>query len=209
MVADRSTITVMSPTDQSTRDRIIEAATRHMVRKGYHPTGMKDVLAEAAVPKGSFYHWFASKEDLGLTVLERYVHEYDAFIGSVLDDPTHKPLDRLRRFFAEGLRRFTEVGAVDGCLVGNFGQELADQDETFRVALSRALQGWTDQIARTLDEAVREGQLEPGLDTGELACFLLDAWEGALLRMKVDASVEPLRTFQRVTFDALLRRGRS
>lgn len=200
---DRSTISLVG-TDTSTPERIVAAATPHLFRKGFHPTGLKDVLADAGVPKGSFYHWFSSKEELGLTVLRRYVADYDAYLDRILGDADVPPVGRLRRFFADGVRRFRRLGAVDGCLVGNLGQELADQDETFRSALAGALAGWRDRIAAVLAEAREQGDLEPDLDPAEVADFLLNSWEGALLRMKVEASVEPLRTFERVVFDRLL-----
>lgn len=191
-------------TDTSTPERIVEAATRHLFRKGFHPTGLKDVLAEAGVPKGSFYHWFSSKEELGLAVLRRYVADYDAYLDGILGDAAVPPVERLRRFFADGVGRFRRVGAVDGCLVGNLAQELADQDETFRSALAAALAGWRDRIAAVLAQARDEGDVDPLLDPPEMADFLLNAWEGALLRMKVEASVAPLEAFERVVFDRVL-----
>lgn len=187
-----------------TRDRIVTAGRRHIFRKGFHPTGLAEVLSDAGVPKGSFYHWFSSKEDLGLSVLDDYVREYDAYLAELLGDDGTSPLARLRRFFDDGVRRFTELGAVDGCLVGNLGQELADQDESFRPRLAAALAGWRDQLAAVIAAAIEQGELGSSLDPVELADFVLDAWEGALLRMKIDASVEPLHNFRRAVFTTVL-----
>ncbi len=193
------------PTEPGTRDRIVDAGASHVIRKGYHPTGIKDVLADAGVPKGSFYHWFSSKEEFGLAVLDRYVREYDHYLDSVLGDPDRSPVDRLARFFDDGIARFEDIGAVDGCMVGNLSQELGDQDESFRQALEAALIGWRDRIAAVLTQAQAAGEVGEEIDPATTADFILDAWEGALLRMKVQASVEPLRTCKQLVLEQVLR----
>lgn len=191
---------------QETKSKLLDHGVRLMLERGYHKTGIQDVLAAAGMPKGSFYHHFKNKEDFGLQVVDRYADDGYAEIDRVLGGKQQPPLVRLQRLFegfrAEYERRFCR----DGCLLGNLGQETADINDTFRNRIKSHFDRWTARIALCLDEAVVSGDLSTDMDTNMLAGTLLDAYEGALLRMKVVKSTAPLQAFLDVYFKKTLTR---
>jgi len=189
---------------RTTKDAIIETGARLMLEKGYNNTGLQEVLKEARVPKGSFYHYFASKEDFGLAIVDRYARESEDFLAFHLDNRDLPPLDRLRAFFEAAARRHDEQACWGGCLLGNFGQELSDQNQDFRERVASALDDWRVRFAACLEEAVERGELRGDVDPDDLADFVLNSWEGAILRMKVSKSVRPLERFIRLTFGTVL-----
>ena len=189
---------------QETKSLLLDHGLRLMLGRGYHNTGIQDVLVAAGIPKGSFYHHFKDKEDFWLQIVDRYADDGYAEIDRVLGGKQQPPLVRLQRLF-EGFRvnherRFCR----DGCLLGNLGQETADINETFRNCIKSHFERWTARIALCLDEAVVSGDLGTDADTNMLAGTLLDAYEGALLRMKVVKSIAPLEAFLDVYFKKTL-----
>ncbi len=179
---------------------------RLMLGRGYHHTGIHDVLVAAGVPKGSFYHHFKNKEDFGLQVVDRYAEEGYAEIDRVLGDKQQPPLLRLQRLF-EGFRAdYERRFCRDGCLLGNLGQEMADINDIFRDRISTHFDRWTARIALCLDEAEVSGDLSADVDSTTLAGTVLDAYEGALLRMKVVKNTAPVQAFLDVYFKKTLTR---
>ena len=124
---------------EATRLRLLETGERIFLEKGYNHTGIQEVLKDAGVPKGSFYYYFKSKEDFGLSVVEASMAAYQIKLDGFLKDETLTPLARLRNYFESGIRTFEENGFRCGCLVGTLSQEMAGQNETFRVRLSEIL----------------------------------------------------------------------
>ena len=189
---------------QATKSLLLDHGLRLMLERGYNNTGINDVLAGAGAPKGSFYHYFKNKEDFGLQVVARYADDGYDEIDRVLGDKRQPPLRRLQRLF-EGYRVDYERRLCrDGCLLGNLGQEMADINDTFRDRINSHFERWTGRIALCLDEAVVSGDLSSDVDTNMLAGTLLDAYEGALLRMKVVKSTAPLQAFLDVYFNKTL-----
>lgn len=191
--------------EKSTKNAIIETGVRIMMEKGYNHTGLQEVLQSSGVPKGSFYHFFASKEAFGLAVVDRYVDDFTGYLAQHLDNGDHPPLARLRNFFEATVGRYDTEGCCGGCMVGNIGQELSDQNEAFRERIADSYQGLQKQFAACLTEARTRGELPAATDPGDMADFLLDSWEGAILRMKVTKSTEPLHRFIRYTFAEILK----
>lgn len=191
---------------QDTKSLMLDHGVRLMLGSGYHHTGIHDVLAAAGVPKGSFYHHFKNKEDFGLQVVDRYADDGYAEIDRVLSDKQQPPLVRLQHLFEESRADFERRFCRDGCLLGNLGQEVADINETFRNRIKSHFDRWTARIALCLDEAVMSGDLSTDVDTTMLAGTVLDAYEGALLRMKVVKSTAPIQAFLDVYFKKALTR---
>ena len=190
---------------KDTKAEILSIGTEMISLQGYNATGIDAVLKRAGVPKGSFYHYFGSKEEFGLEVIERFAKRYDMRLDTFLNDEEVAPLDRIRNYFEYGLARFTQNRCTRGCLAGNLGQELADQNERFRARLDEVFGSWKGRFASCLKEAQGEGILAKDLDPAVLACFILSGWEGAVLRAKVMKSPGPIRDFIETLFATVLK----
>lgn len=190
---------------KDTRSEIIRIGTGLISRQGFNATGIDSVLKEAAVPKGSFYHYFKSKEDFGLAVIDRFAENFEQRIDAFLNDEEVAPLDRIRNFLETGLARVSQNQCTKGCLIGNLGQEMADQNELFRARLDDVFTMWKGRFAACLAEAQQRGELPRDHDPRLLAGFILSGYEGAILSAKVMKSPQPVRDFIDVLFAATLR----
>lgn len=190
---------------KDTRSDIIKVGTELISRQGYNATGVEMVLKEAGVPKGSFYHYFKSKEEFGLAVMEVFADYYSQRMTALLQDTTLSPLARIRKLLEGSLQRFSNNQCSKGCLIGNLGQEMADQNERFRARLDEIFNDWRRLFAGCLSEAQTAKELDSRLDVEVLASFVLSGWEGAILRAKVMKSPQPLQDFIEVLFKVTLR----
>lgn len=191
---------------RDTRNEIIRIGTGLIYRHGYNATGIEAILKEAGVPKGSFYHYFRSKEDFGLAVLDRFIEGFERRLITFLMDEEVTPLNRIRNFLESALARVSQNGCSRGCLIGNLGQEMADHNERFRERLNRIFDIWRLHIAECLRKAQQTGELDGDLDADAVAGFLLSGWEGAILQAKVLKSPKPMLDFVGMIFSTTLRR---
>jgi len=189
-----------------TRATIIRIGTDLIGRQGFNATGIDAILREAGVPKGSFYYYFKSKEEFGLAVIDHFAERYDQRLDAFLNDEEVTPLNRIRNLLESGLARLEQNQCTRGCLIGNLGQELADQNERFRARLEEIFSSWKERYAACLREAQEAGELAPEFDPGVVAGFILSGWEGAVLKAKVMKSPQPLRDFIGTLFATVLRK---
>jgi TetR/AcrR family transcriptional repressor of nem operon len=156
------------------------------------------------VPKGSFYTHFDSKEQFGAEVLGRYWEARATRATAILGDEGRLPLERLKAYFASKTSG-REPGPFDkGCLIGNFSAEMAANSRLIRDRLSTVFAAWTTLLAACIQEAQEAGDLSVRLDAATLAAFLIDAFEGAVLRAKVDRSAAALERFESIIFTLIL-----
>ena len=193
-------------TANSTRDRLIQVGQELMHRHGYVATGLSDILKAADVPKGSFYHHFGSKEDFAAAALDRYITDEAKHSEAVLLDSKKPPLRRLKQYFTEMIETYGQSGAIPGCMMGRFTLETAIENPQLRAKISNAFHHWQRKIAIVIEQAVAEGELPKGTDAEQLAGFLLNSWEGALLRSQAEKSNAPLEIFLRYALDALAQK---
>src|ERR1700712_4691675 len=191
-------------TAKSTRDHLIDVGLGLMHQNGYNATGLTDILKAADVPKGSFYHHFVSKEDFAAAALERYGMREREHAAAILCDRTTPPLKRLRRYFSDLVKIYGQKGAIPGCMMGRFSLEIAEESPQLRKRISASFDHWQQTIATVIREAVTQKELPAGTDPESLAGFVLNSWEGALLRSQADKSNAALQTFTRHVFDGLL-----
>lgn len=189
----------------TTKMALLKTGARFFREKGYNHTGIQEVLQTTGVPKGSFYYYFKSKEDFGLEIIDNDASEHNWVLDSYLNDETLNPLTRLRRYFEAKSEEFTSLQCREGCLLGNLGQELADQNERFRLRLEEIFAQWRDRYVECLQQAQDAGEISPHLDVRVLGEFCLNSWEGALQQMKVSKSPTPLKAFITVMFDLVLK----
>lgn len=173
-----------------TRERLLDEGVAAFLEHGYHGTGIKAVLDRVEVPKGSFYNYFKSKEAFGAAVIAHYADCLGRKMAAALAK-SPDPLSGLRTFFHRLMTDFEEADFVGGCLVANLGGEL-EGSELCREALATAFHGWRDGVCAALVEAQGAGLVRNDIDALELSDMLIEAWEGAVIRMKIERSLEPL-----------------
>jgi TetR/AcrR family transcriptional repressor of nem operon len=172
---------------------------------GYASTGVKEILDDAAVPKGSFYHHFPSKEAFAKEVLKLYVRGENERAGKILRDGNAAPLKRLRRYFEELIAVYGHTATVSGCMLGNLSLEIADHSDSIQSLLRVSFSNWQTAIAGIVQEAMERGDLAKSNKAEDLAAFLLNSYEGALLRSKADRSNRALENFLHFAFKVLLK----
>ncbi len=184
------------------RDKLLTAGLETMHRLGFNGCSVQDITQAASVPKGSFYNHFESKEALGAEILDLYWQKAAASLR-LLSDEALPPIERLKRYF-DALAELNSLSYERGCLLGNFGAELSDQSRLVRDRLSSLLAGWTRAVECCVRDAQLAGEVRADLDAAVLAAFLLNAWEGAVLRAKVDRDGRAIAQFSTVVFSAIL-----
>jgi len=189
---------------RNTRD-LLQVGLRRIHSMGYASTGVKEILDEADVPKGSFYHYFASKEAFANEVLALYVRGENERAEKILLGGKGAPLRRLRRYFEELIAVYGPAAKVSGCMIGNLSLEMADHSDSIQSLLHESFSNWQTRIAGILQEAIDRGDLAKSNKPQELASFLLNSYEGALLRSKADRSSKPLESFLHFAFSVLLK----
>ncbi|HGA2315704.1 TPA: TetR/AcrR family transcriptional regulator [Pseudomonas putida] len=166
-----------------------------LTEQGFAATGIDTVLKRVQVPKGSFYHYFESKEAFGQAVLERYADYFARKLDRCFSDLSVPPLRRLSNFVEEAKLGMTRYQFRRGCLVGNLGQEVLVLPDSFREQLELTLKDWEQRLSICLEEAVELGELSSKHDCQALAAFFWVGWEGAILRARLVQDVRPLDIF--------------
>jgi TetR/AcrR family transcriptional repressor of nem operon len=196
---------IFSMPKPSHRGRIVEAGLKVMFRKGYGGAGVRDIVAEASVPQGSFTNHFRSKEEFAREVLDLYFVDLKRLVAEVLDDANRRPRERLRRYLDVITDRLVEAEFSRGCLIGDFSLEAAPQSEMLRTRLAEIFAEWRTPFAACIAEGQRAGEIAETFAPHDLAEFLLSSWEGAILRMKVERTTEPLERFKRIVFMTIFK----
>jgi TetR/AcrR family transcriptional repressor of nem operon len=191
---------------QSTRERLIDVGLERMHTAGYASTGVKEILEIAGIPKGSFYHYFPSKESFAREVLLRYFTGESKRAEKILGNNKIAPLMRLRKYFGELISVYGPSGPITGCMAGGLTLEMADHSDVLQSVLSESFSRWQSGIEDILRAAVESGDLAKGAKTNELAAFVLNSYEGALLRSKAERSQAPLDNFLHIIFGVLLKK---
>ena len=185
--------------------KILRTGAQLVRENGFNNTGLNDILKAAGIPKGSFYYYFKSKEDFGLKMIE-YLHSgiSKAFYGYLAEESDTPPLELLRTFFAEFRESFMSDNKKCGCPIGNISQEMAATNPRFREKLHAVFSDIMKPVSLCLDRAVEMGDLDSSIDTAELAEFIINSWQGALIYLKVADCDRPLVLFEKYVFDKLL-----
>ncbi len=187
----------------ATRERLIRIGLEVLSETGWDATGIARVLDAAEVPKGSFYHYFASKDDFGLAVVAAYEAYFSERLARSFGHAELPLAQQLAAFIDAGRRGLIKYAFRRGCIVGNLGQELGGVNPAFRAALAGVFERWEAGLAGALAAAQARGELSGALDPAAAARFFWMGWEGAVLRAKLAASVQPIDDFETGYFQYL------
>ena len=178
----------MAP-QSSTRERLVETARVMFWERGYEATSLADVSAKAGARSGSLYHFFRTKEELLLAVLDRYVDLlWPIVIGPVFSRVT----DPIERIFGilDGYRQgLVYTGCTQGCPIGNLALEVCDDLPRAREKIAKNFEGWRAWIRKCLEDATH--RFPANLNREQLAVFVLTVMEGAVMQARAHQSLEP------------------
>lgn len=190
---------------ENTRDKLIATSIQTMAVKGFNNTGIAEILALVNVPKGSFYHYFKSKDDLGFAIIEDYGLGLRQSLTSHLETASGSALTRLHSYFTTILGYFEGNFDLCNCLLGNLGQELSMQNSAMRDAIFVHYRAVENIMADCLRQAKAEGELAASLDEQVLAKMFFASWEGCLVRAKLEQSAQPLRDLINLYFSVVFK----
>lgn len=178
---------------ETTRLSILQKGQELVQKKGFAALGLQEILTSAGVPKGSFYHYFASKEAFGVALLQHYVAEYGAKLDPLLAEGTgHERLIRYFHGWMQDAETAGQLGWTEDCLVVKLAAEVADLSEDMRRVLGDGTDSLILRLAGVIDEGRAEGSLPPGPDAETLARTLYQMWLGAALLARLTRSPTPL-----------------
>lgn len=186
-------------------ERLLSAGLTLFLQQGYNATGIQALTDHAGVPKGSFYNHFASKEAFAAAIVERYARNMQRSWERMMASAPAKPMAAIRHVFSQMLSYHERATCSAGCLIGNFAAEIALSSEACRQNLMAAQLAWRERLAGLVTAAQASGDIRNDIDATALSALTWAAWEGGLLRMKVERSVQPLRDGVDLIFDHLFR----
>lgn len=165
-----------------------------MAAKGYSAVGLNELLANAGVPKGSFYHYFGSKDAFGEALLENYFDDYLADIDRILGEPGLTMGERLMNYWRVWQNTQSFENCQGKCLAVKLGVEVADLSESMRAVLKRGTSGITDRLGSAIEAGVADGSLPACEHPYAVAQSLYQLWVGASVMVKIEKSLAPFET---------------
>ena len=192
------------PSNPDVRRRLIESGLVLVGTQGFTGSGVADITASAGVPKGSFYQYFESKQSYAIELLDDYWAKIEAKHAQILHDERYDPLDRIARHFRSIGQDHKQRKFALGCLIGNLGLEMAGAGEDAQTKLRQIVKRWVSLLSDCLKQAQAANDLDPKADVQELAAALVDAWEGAVMRAKIERSGAAYKRFETVVLPRLL-----
>jgi len=181
-------------TEHDTREHILATGERLCMHRGFTGMGLSELLKTAEVPKGSFYHYFRSKEAFGVAMLERHYADYHQRLSEHFAHGDGNYRDRLLAYYQHTLNQFCQQGIISGCLTVKLSAEVCDLSEVMRTEMNKG----ASQIIVLLSHALEEGRKEKSLtifgDAHTQAEVLYSLWLGANLQAKISRSATPLES---------------
>ena len=187
------------------KEKILRAGARLVRERGFNHTGLHEVLKEAGVPKGSFYFHFENKESFGLALVDVYISFFEGEMNSIMMDKSRSGLVRLKGFLDFFKNSLIKEQFKGGCQLGNLAQEMGDINEKFRKIIALGLKKMESKILGCLKDSQEAGEIPDSIDIISAAAFILNSWEGAIVRVKVEKSIKPLELLDNFIFNKILK----
>ena len=186
------------------KNKLLQIGAKYIHLKGFNNAGLQEILKEANVPKGSFYFYFKSKEEFGLAIIDVFLYFFEKSIGYSLSDKSLSGLQRIKAFLYTTTEILKENNFVGGCPIGNLSLEMGDVNEKFRLKISHAFSKMEDKILDCLKEAQSAEEISQFIDIKSTAGFIVNSWEGAIVRAKAEKSNRPMEILEDIIFSKIL-----
>lgn len=187
---------VPRPGNPDIRRRLLASGLELFYARGVNATGVKEIADRADVPKAAFYTYYESKEAFVVAVLEQYWLELQDRSGSLLLG-RGTPVRRLQRYFAVIADEHEHHTFMRGCLIGNLALEVSATSASVHEKLRGIVCAWEHELAAVFTEETPQRRRE-------VAGLIIEAWEGAVLRARIDRTRAPYDRFSRITLPQLV-----
>lgn len=181
------------------REGILAHGQRIMASKGYSAVGLNEILTASGVPKGSFYHYFGSKDAFGEALLESYFRDYLAEMDAALTAPGQTTAQRLMNYWTSWQATQSFQDCQGKCLAVKLGAEVADLSEAMRLTLKRGTTGVIDRLTQAIEAGVAEGSVTVEGTARDAAESLYQLWLGASVMVKIVRDTRPFETAMTAT----------
>lgn len=175
----------MKASSAEMKQHILHTARPIIAGKGFAAVGLNEILAAAGIPKGSFYYYFASKDQFGEALLESYFVEYLAQLDRILFHQPGTAAERLMRYWQAWEQTQNSHDAEYMCLAVKLGGEVSDLSEAMREALRKGTGQIIDHLSRCIAEGITDGSLSNKIDSQQAGIQLYELWLGASLLEKI------------------------
>ncbi|WCE32394.1 TetR/AcrR family transcriptional regulator [Vibrio sp. SCSIO 43137] len=179
----------MNRQTNATRQHILDTGYELIVAKGFTGVGLSQLLKHAEVPKGSFYHYFKSKEQFGEAMIADYFDKYQQRLGALFSDSNLTGKERLLTYWRRWIELNNGTCGAERCLVVKLAAEVSDLSESMRIALNRGAENIIGQITDCIESGVQDGSVSVS-NPAETAVELYQLWLGAsvLYKLSKDSS---------------------
>ena len=174
------------------RQHILNIAKPIMLHKGFSAVGLNEILAAAGIPKGSFYHYFGSKEAFGEALLESYFEGYLEHLDNLLGHQVGTGAQRLMTYWGNWLHTQCADDPEGKCLAVKLGAEVSDLSEAMRAVLRQGTSQIIERLAGGIEAGLADGSLSGIADPSHTAAILYEMWLGATLLEKIHRDRKPL-----------------
>ncbi len=190
---------------QANKETLLSQGVQLLMQQGYHGTGLKEILDAVQIPKGSFYNYFPSKESFAAEAIQHYIAPFIEQLQAHLQNPELDALTALNNYFNEMIAELKKAQFKGGCLLGNLMGEIGDTSELCQQSLQLAVHRYHSLLANGLKKAQMEGTVRIDKSADDMADLLVNTWQGALLRMKIEQSADPLNQCRHDLLDDYFR----
>lgn len=194
---------------EKTKQNLLEVGLSLFEQKGFNATGIQEIATSADIPKGSFYNYFSSKEEFGVAVIRYYTEISRERWESILNAATKKEdyYKALHTAFSTIAEEYRCAEIKKGCLLGNLAAEISEASEECRMALQQSVSQYKSILGERFRAGQEMGKVRNDLPAQQLADLVWDCWQGSLLRMKIEKSVEPVNHDLELLFHHILPPG--
>ncbi len=178
------------------REAILREGLNLIHKNGYHATGIQEITDAVQTSKGSFYNHFRKKEKFVVKLIEDFGAQLAEEHTSALSDQSLSPFTRIERFYMAKIEAVIHTEKfLKGCFISNMCQEEADKSDLIASCVNEAFEAMVRPLAQCLAEAKEIGEVSKEVDEAMLAEFILNSWNGALMRVKAARNEKALKAF--------------
>jgi TetR/AcrR family transcriptional repressor of nem operon len=194
-----------SKRSEQTRQALIDNGIEQLALHGYHGTGIKQILDAVNVPKGSFYHYFASKEAFVAEIIRTYNDRLLTMLDDYLAQSNELPLNQIKTVYGIMLDKFCSQNCQQGCLIGSIAAEIGNQSELCQAAMLESVAKSKSRMCELFSQAQLHGQIRDDFSAEQITDLFWVSWEGSLLQMKLQGNIDSAKTLLFLMLDGLLK----